>query len=310
MGWRSALVTNPSQLRLENGALVIAQEEGTARLMLEDLSVVVLETPRAVITSALLSACAQAQVALVTVDERHMPNGVLMPFQGHSRALRVLKAQLALGVPARKRLRQRIIQSKVRNQAAVLRLAGQGETAGMLDVLAQRVRSGDPGNIEARAAQAYFRALFGKDFARHQVRWVNAALDYGYAIFRAVLARDLAAHGFATALGLFHCSELNAFNLADDLLEPYRPVVDARVLRLQPSLSAAELTTRDKAELVRNLHADVAVENASQGLGARTALSAMQATVSSLSSLIIEGGQSGDLVLPGLLMDGSAEVSG
>jgi CRISPR-associated protein Cas1 len=300
MAWRSVVISNPAQLRLENRALVVAQEAGTARVMLEDISALILETPQATITSAVLSACMAAQVCVVTVDERHMPNGVLTPYQCHSRSLKVLRAQLDLGQPARKRIWQRIVQAKVANQAAVLVHFGREDEGHKLQVLVGRVGSGDPGNIEARAAQSYFKALYGKEFTRGQGRLINAALDYGYAILRATLARDLVAHGFVTALGLFHRSELNAFNLADDLLEPFRPVVDRKVMEVFGSETDRELVSADKAALVGVLHDNVALTQGDEHTGARTVLAAMQATVASLSAIVLNAGVPSELLLPDL----------
>lgn len=308
MAWRSVIISNPAQLRLENRALVISQDAGVARVMLEDLSVLVLETPQAIVSTAVLSACMEAQVAVVTVDGRHMPNGILVPFQSHSRPLRVLKAQVSLGQPVRKRLWQRIVRTKIENQSSVLRRAGKLAESRKLEILVDRVGSGDPENVEARAAQSYFRHLFGKDFARHQERLVNAALDYGYAIFRAALARELASHGFVTALGLFHRNELNAYNLADDLLEPYRPLIDARVLDAFAGQEERELVSSDKGRIVGALHADVVLCRDGEPLGSRTVLSAMQATVASLSSVMVEGGDATDIQLPSLAHEAVAAL--
>lgn len=305
MTWRSVVISKPAALRLENKALTILQNGNKARLMLEDVSVLVLDHPQISISGPLLSACATAQVVVICVDAAHLPNGLLLPFSPHSRALKVMTAQLALNQPNRKRLWQRIIRGKITNQAAVLAQAGQHSAAALLRQLAADTRSGDPDNHEAQAAQVYFRGLFHAGFHRSQSRFYNAALNYGYAVMRAALARTLVAYGFLPAFGLFHHNEQNAFNLADDLIEPYRPLLDAWLLGHYPEEPNRELQPSDKANLVALLHQDVAVEGHAQAEKC-TLLAAIDATVASLSSILMLGKAVTTLVLPTTLSAAAA----
>jgi CRISPR-associated protein Cas1 len=209
----------------------------------------------------------------------HHPNGVLLPYLPHSRALKVMRAQLDISLPTQKRLWQTIVQQKIRNQAAVLaRHADVDRDARSLLAMADDVRSGDVDNLEGQAAQRYFRALWGDDFTRNQPRFVNAALNYGYAVIRAAIARSLVAYGFLPAFGVHHHSEQNAFNLADDLIEPYRPLVDAHVLRSWPLEPERELSPKDKQQLIALLHLDIATTCTRQ-----TLLAAVDSSVISLS---------------------------
>jgi len=193
--------------------------------------------------------------AVFFCDEKHMPCAVLTPFNRHSRALTVLKSQLDAGAPRKKQLWRDIVRAKIKNQAACLRLAGCPEKADVLSELISGVRSGDAGNTEAAAAQYYFPALFGAGFTRGAEDGRNAALNYGYAILRGSIARTLAAYGFLPALGLHHRSELNAFNLADDLIEPFRPLIDLLVFR--EISSEDELTPTVKRGLFNSLNLDI-----------------------------------------------------
>ena len=303
MGWRSVVIANPAALTLEDRALAIAQGANTARVMLEDISVLVLDHAQISLTAPLLSACAEAQIAVLTVNASHLPNGVLIPYLPHSRALKVMTAQLALGQPARKRLWQRIVRFKISNQAAMLDRAGKDDDARRLRQLAHDVRSGDPDNCEAQAAQIYFRGLFNPQFHRGQTRFHNAALNYGYAVVRAAIARTLTGYGFLPAFGLFHHSEQNAFNLADDLIEPYRPLVDAGILTHYPAEPDRDLEPADKGRLVALLHEDVTLSthNANSDDGGHcTLLAAIEATVSGLSGIVLHDAPHERLALPRL----------
>lgn len=290
--WRSVMISRPATLRRDKFALLIEQEQD-ARVPFEDIAVIVLNHREITLTHSVLSACGEYGIGLFSTGPTHHPNGVFLPFLPHSRATRMLRLQLSLGKPAAKRAWQTIIQAKIQNQAVCLKLA---EKPGVerLESLARRVRSGDPDNLESQASAVYFRALFGNDFHRGQPRWVNAALDYGYAVIRAAIARGLVAHGFLPALGLFHASEQNAFNLADDLIEPYRPLVDLHVIEHRLGHDVDELQPPDKAALVSLLNVDMAMPR-----GTMSALTAIEQAVESLAR-IYEGGSAELLELPQL----------
>lgn len=299
MAWRSVVITQPARLRLDQRALAVDGEAGTVRIALEDISVLVIDQPQMTLTGQLLSALAEAQIATITVGADHHPNGVLLPHLPHSRALKVMRAQLAMSQPRRKRLWQHIVQRKINNQADVLQRHGHDAPCRRLQALAHGVRSGDAGHAESQAAQAYFRRLFGSDFTRVQNRLHNAALNYGYSVIRSALARHLVAYGFATAFGLHHRSELNAFNLADDLLEPFRPLLDAHVLQHFPlTAQERELDRTDKAHIVGALHVDVRIVNTDAGQQRCTLLAASEAAVVSLSQRLDDDAQG--LTLPAL----------
>lgn len=228
MAFRSIMIESPAQLTLRDEQLVIRTDREHT-VPMEDISALLLENRRSTITTAALARLGQCGCAVFLCDEKHIPCAVLTPFQQHSRALTVLRNQMEATEPLKKRLWQSVVKAKISNQALCLRLAGKESEAQALFSLADRVRSGDSENAEATAAQLYFPALFGEGFTRGEENGYNAALNYGYAILRGCTARTLAVYGFLPSLGIHHRSALNAFNLADDLMEPFRPLVDLLV---------------------------------------------------------------------------------
>ena len=292
MSWRSVMISRPAKLRREHFSLAIEQEK-TAFVPFEDIAVIMLNHREISLTHSVLSACGEYGISLFATGETHHPSGVFLPFLSHSRATRWLRFQLDLPRPLAKQTWAAIVRKKVANQATCLELAGI-EGSGRLAELAQQVRSGDSSNVESQAAAFYFATLFGAEFHRGQERWINAALNYGYAVLRGTIARGLVAHGLLPSLGLFHASEQNAFNLADDLIEPFRPLVDLYVAKRRGS-GNADLQPADKAELISLLNIDMGMPN-----GETSALNAIELAVESLAR-IYEYGAHNVLELPTLI---------
>lgn len=295
MVWRSVVISQPAKLKREHFSLVVEQVVA-ARVPFEDIAVIVLNHREITLTHPVLSACGEYGISLFSTGDNHQPNGVFTPFLSHSRATRMLRLQLDIDRPSAKRAWAEVVKAKIANQAACLRLAGKGD-AERLDSYARRVRSGDTGRMEAQAAAFYFPQLFGRGFDRSQQRWINAALDYGYAVLRGAIARGLVAHGLLPSIGLFHASEQNAFNLADDLIEPFRPLVDLHVARsLHPGQpESQELSPSDKVGLVALLNADVGMPR-----GEMTVLAAVEHATEALVRLF-DGGSETMLELPRLI---------
>lgn len=299
MAWRTLLITRPGYLSFKHQAMLIKQDEGAAKVTLEDISAVILDNEKIVISGQLLSALAERNIALITVDETHLPNGVLTSYLPHSRTLQVIRRQMVLGKVVKKRLWQTIIQQKIRNQASVLKAVSAYSEAKRLDAFVSKVKSGDPFNHEAQASQVYFKTLFGKNFVRREESFINAALNYGYSIIRSLIARQLVGYGFLPILGLRHSSEQNAFNLADDLFEPYRPHVDITVVELLKNndIGQNKLTAQHKSMLVEMLHKDIVRVDSGELSGESSILALIEATVISLSQRLID--EESTLVLPG-----------
>lgn len=293
MVWRSVVINRPARLKREHFALVVEQEQ-SARVPFEDIAVIVLNHREITLTHPVLSACADYGIGLYSTGDNHQPNGVFMPFLQHSRATRMQRLQLSLDKPTTKRAWARIVQAKIQNQARCMELLGT-MGADRLASYARRVRSGDGGNLEAQASAYYFPQVFGRSFHRSQSGWINAALDYGYAVIRGACARALVQHGMLPSIGLFHSSEQNAFNLADDLIEPYRPVVDLHVAQQHPADPDAELQPADKVALVGLLNVDVVMPR-----GQMSVLASIEQAAESLARLY-DGGSEQVLELPGLI---------
>lgn len=227
------MIQNPAKLSLSKRQLRLENDEGDFTLPIEDITALILESPQITLSSTLLAECQDNGVAVMTCDKTHMPNGVLLPFQPHSRQSRVARIQQSWTEPFRKRLWQRIVQTKIFNQAVCLDICVGDQESGRLKALTTRVGSGDPDNVEAQAARLYWPRLFAPDFRRGGSDCVNAALNYGYAVVRAFVARSQVSYGLIPAFGLHHNNELNAFNLTDDIMEVFRPFVDRMVFELK-----------------------------------------------------------------------------
>lgn len=291
MGWRSVMISRPAKLRREHFSLAIEQEQ-TDFVPFEDIAVIVLNHREITLTHPVLSACAEYGIGLYATGHNHQPAGVFLPFLPHSRTTRMMRLQLAIAKPAAKQAWASIVKRKIENQAQCMKLAGV-DAADRLDSYARRVRSGDPENLEAQAAAFYFAQLFGKDFHRAELCWNNAALDYGYAVLRGAIARGLVAHGLHPTVGLFHDSEKNAFNLADDMIEPFRPLVDLHVAK-HPATTEGELLPADKSALIALLNVDVAMPQ-----GRMSVLSAIEYAVESLAR--VYEGDTHEMDLPRLI---------
>lgn len=285
MVWRSVVINQPARLKREQFALLVEQEQ-SARVPFEDIAVIVLNHREITLTHPVLSACAEYGIGLYATGDNHQPSGVFLPFQSHSRATKMLRLQLALDKPTGKRAWAYMVQAKINNQAFCMKLLGRGDHE-RLESYSRRVRSGDTGNMEAQASAYYFPQIFGKGFHRGQNTWTNAALDYGYAVMRGACARALVAHGMLPTIGIFHSSEQNAFNLADDLIEPFRAIVDLHVATKRKMDDEQELVPADKAALVSLLHVDVRMPR-----GVMSVLASVEQAAESLMRVYDGGGES------------------
>ncbi len=293
MAWRGLHVSKPSRLSFSDGQIVIAQDDGNVRLALEDVAWVVIDTPQATLTSSLFSACMAAGIVIITTDGTHMPSGVALPFHSHFRQGDVAQSQVAMGAPLKKRLWQKIVRAKIENQAAALDGLGR-DGADALRAMAGRVGSGDPDNMEARAARHYWAELWNEFRREDDSDKRNKLLNYGYAVARSGVARALVAAGLIPCLGLMHASATNAFNLADDVVEPFRPFVDVLAWRTADngSPSQDDLTVEHRRAM-----AGVLLGEARLGDDTVTLLVAAEHTAESLVRAI-ESGTPEALVLP------------
>ncbi len=255
------IADSPARIHVALESLQIDQVgHDPVRVPLEELGVLVLSHPQAQITTAALQAVAMAGGAVLVCDAKHQPAGLLLPLQGHFIQAERMARQAAAPLPLKKRLWQQIIKAKVLAQAGLLQqIRGKDEGLG---ILARQIRSGDEGNLEGQAARRYWKALFGDpEFKRdREASDENRFLNYGYAVLRAQVARSICASGLHPTLGLQHHNRYSAFPLADDLMEPYRPFVDAITVKLvEQGVSEAEMTREIRAELLGVLHMRVSL---------------------------------------------------
>ncbi|MDY5969023.1 MAG: type II CRISPR-associated endonuclease Cas1 [Bacteroidales bacterium] len=273
---RTLVFGNSARLFLRNGQLVVERDgdgadkpQTTLRpqpttIPVEDIGLVVLEDQQITITHGLLAALLDNNAAVVTCDRRRMPCGLLLPLEGNTIQSERFQAQLEASVPQRKQLWQQTVSAKIQNQG--LLLASLGRTADCMFQWARQVKSGDSDNLEGRAAAYYWKTLFAdvEGFKRgREEAYPNNLLNYGYAILRAVVARSLVASGLLPVMGIHHRSRYNAYCLADDVMEPYRPFVDNVVVKtmcLFPGID--ELNKEVKKELLGIPVCDVVIGGA------------------------------------------------
>ncbi|KAA6328524.1 CRISPR-associated endonuclease Cas1 [termite gut metagenome] len=240
---------NPAYLSLRNEQLVIKlpevekndsipesfKRQSEITKPIEDIGVMVLDNRQITITQGVLEKLLENDCALITCDSRSLPTGLMLPLYGNTTQNERFRDQLDASMPLKKQLWQQTIQYKIRNQAAVLNQHRGEEVKNML-AWANEVRSGDPDNLEARAATYYWKTLFSTDFVRgREEAPPNNLLNYGYAILRAVVARGLVVSGMLPTMGIHHHNRYNAYCLADDIMEPYRPYVDDLVVKIVDS---------------------------------------------------------------------------
>lgn len=259
--FKSVIISNDAKLTLCKNHLQINQADNIAKLYLKDLSFIILESPQITITSALLSALAKAKITLLSCDESHLPNGIFMPFLTHFQASLTLKEQCKIKAKHKAILWQKIIQNKITNQAFVLQSAGFKKEADTLLEWAKNVALNDGTFMESKAAALHFKTLFGKNFSRDDLCFENSALNYGYAIIRAVIVRAVCISGLCPALGIKHDNAYNGFNLCDDIIEVFRAFVDMKVVLLKKEADSGDfLEKRHKIALIENLQSAVFFE--------------------------------------------------
>lgn len=295
--WRTLIVTAGEKLTVKDNWLHVYSPQQEARVPIGDLYSVVVDNRQALLSVSVLTQLAGAGIHVLLCDDKHLPCAELLPLALHYRPLTVLQKQMALSQGFKDLLWQRIVMAKIQNQAKALRLAGVGASkAKKLEELALRVLPGDVGNREAQAAKLYFPALFGAGFTRVQGDVTNAALNYGYAIIRSAVSKTVAGYGYSGVLGLHHIGPGNAFNLADDLMEPLRPLVDLWTDAHCDDLYE-ELTRTNRRDLI-DLVNHVVIFNGKK-MRVRYAIDQY---VKSLTSAI-EGQDAGLLHLPALTRD-------
>ena len=249
--------SNPSYLSASNAQLVIKTSEKTITRPIEDIGVVILDNQQITITQNAMALLLENNVAIITTNSKHLPVGMFLNLDGNTLQSNRFQKQIEASEPLKKSLWQQTVQAKILNQVAVLKQ--RGKDVKRLDFLANTVNSGDTNNCEAQAASYYWNLIFEdhiQNFSRSpEGEPPNNLLNYGYAIVRAATARALVGSGLLPTFGIFHKNQYNAYCLADDVMEPYRPYVDLAVFSLLGDLSM-ELTSETKKYLLNILACD------------------------------------------------------
>lgn len=245
------------RLAVERGFLLIRDaEQELARIPLDDIAAVIGNAHGLTWSNNLLVALAERKVPLVITAANHSPVAFLWPLDAHHQQAGRMDAQLAASLPLKKRLWSQLVKAKLQQQAAVLEACG--ESATLIAALVPKIRVGDPTNIEAQAARRYWSRVMGEGFTRDQQGdGINAQLNYAYTLLRSATARAVLAAGLHPSIGLHHSNQQNAMRLVDDVMEPYRPVMDWRVRALNRSGTEA-LTPDAKRQLAHTLYMDLA----------------------------------------------------
>lgn len=273
---RSILIENKATISSRNLQLVIKTEARETTIPIEDIGFLVIDNSEVYLSMNSMNLLVENNVALIICGKNHLPNGMFLNLNSHHIQQEVFKQQLDASVPLKKQLWQQTIIEKITNQG--LLLSKITEKNNPLDYFASRVLSGDTTNMEAAAASHYWKAFFEFNFKRERFGdYPNNFLNYGYAILRAATARALSGSGLLNTLGIHHKNKYNAFALADDIMEPFRPLVDEKVSEIIQQYEEQELNTKIKAELLQILSRTVYFKDEKS-----TLMIALQKTASSL----------------------------
>lgn len=258
MSWRTVIISSGAKLDYQMGYLVVRAGE-TTKIFLNEIGTLMIESTAVSLTTALLCELTKKKVKVIFCDEKRNPSSELVSYYGAHDTSEKIRAQISWQDDIKKSVWTEIVTEKIRNQFEFLKELDKPEV-GMLDGYLKEIKFADESNREGHAAKVYFNALFGKDFTRSSDIPLNAALNYGYSIILSSFTREIVANGYITQLGLFHDNMFNPFNLASDLMEPFRNLVDRKVY----SMKFDDFTHEQKMELVDIVNGDVVISNRSE----------------------------------------------
>ena len=259
MSWRTVVITKPSKLDFSMGYLVVRDVTATIKVHISEISVLMIENTATSLTAALLSELMQQKVKVIFCDNKRNPEAELIPYYGSHDCSLKWKKQIQWDPFYKEAVWTEIVTEKIRNQRNLL-VRYDFPQAAILDSYLSDISWKDATNREGHAAKVYFNALFGKSFSRAQENPVNAALNYGYSLLLSCFNREVVACGYHTELGLFHDNMFNSFNLSCDLMEPFRPLVDAMVFQMEPK----DFGKDEKRQMLEVLYQDVMIDERKQ----------------------------------------------
>lgn len=231
MSWRVVVITKRAKLDLQLGKMVVRSDE-TVKIVLSEISTIIIESTAVSLTTSLIAELAKRKIKVIFCDEKRNPSCELVNYYGSHDTSNKVRRQIVWKQSTKEAVWTEIVTEKIRKQKELLEALGKEEAA-LLSSYLREIVWNDETNREGHAAKVYFNALFGMDFTRTEDNFVNAALNYGYSIILSAFTREVVANGYITQLGLFHDNMFNQFNLASDLMEPFRILVDREVIGMK-----------------------------------------------------------------------------
>lgn len=258
MSWRIIVISKRAKLDLQLGYMVVRADEIT-KIVLSEISLVLIESTAVSLTTSLLAELAKRKIKVIFCDEKRNPCSELVNYYGSHDTSNKIRKQIVWKQNTKESVWTEIVTEKIRKQKELLEILGK-EESNLLASYLEEIEWGDKTNREGHAAKVYFNALFGMDFTRTEDCNTNAALNYGYSIILSVFTREIVANGYLTQLGIFHDNMFNQFNLASDLMEPFRVLIDREVIQMQRK----EFTHEEKIQLVNVLNNEVMIDGKTQ----------------------------------------------
>ncbi len=258
MSWRVIVITKRAKLDLQLGKMVVRSDE-TVKIVLSEISTILIESTAVSLTTSLIAELAKRKIKVIFCDEKRNPSCELVNYYGSHDTSNKVRRQIAWKQSTKEAVWTEIVTEKIRKQKELLEASGKEEAALLASYLREIVWN-DETNREGHAAKVYFNALFGLDFTRTEDNFINAALNYGYSIILSAFTREIVANGYITQLGLFHDNMFNQFNLASDLMEPFRILVDREVTEMK----LLQFEHEEKMQLVNILNQEIQIDGKTQ----------------------------------------------
>lgn len=256
MSWRIVVISKRAKLDLQLGQMVVRSDDATTKIILSEISTLLIESTAVSLTTSLIAELAKRKIKVIFCDEKRNPSCELVNYYGSHDTSNKMRKQIVWKKNTKEAVWTEIVSEKIRKQKELLEIFGKEESK-VLSSYLEKIEWGDKTNREGHAAKVYFNALFGLDFTRTEDNYINAGLNYGYSIILSAFTREIVANGYITQLGLFHDNMFNRFNLASDLMEPFRPLVDYMVLQM----TLVEFERIQKMELVNLMNKEVIIND-------------------------------------------------
>ena len=258
MSWRVIVISKRAKLDLQLGYMVVRSEEVT-KIVLSEISTILIESTAVSITTSLLSELSKRKIKVIFCDEKRNPSSELVSYYGSHDTSNKIRKQIAWKQNTKEAVWTEIVTEKIRKQKEILEILGKEESERLSSYI-KEITWNDGTNREGHAAKVYFNALFGLDFTRTEDNYINAGLNYGYSIILSAFTREIVANGYITQLGLFHDNMFNQFNLASDLMEPFRVLIDQKIFQMK----LIDFEHNEKMQLVDVLNQEVLIDGKKQ----------------------------------------------